>query len=228
MSNRGQLAVGRTSWHYRWYMWWQRKSGKTRSTLDLCHYVRVLLIWAPLRWFFTASRDGVITPVVVVVTVTLATFVAYSFTFWTELTMRILAILGACIVGVALLVWIGWLLHKAGAWKALGRRLVPIGEWLRRPRAFGKSSVTPLSAFALVFLTAGLTAGFITNWAGMLIVLGMIVGAVVVIGGVVGSALWFQEHKQKQPQPTMSGARTVWSFVVAKKHRVCPLIKVRT
>jgi len=43
----------------RWYASWQRRSGKNRSIVDLCHFMRVLLIFGPWRWFWDpfSSKD---------------------------------------------------------------------------------------------------------------------------------------------------------------------------
>lgn len=39
-----------SSWHFRMYKWWQRKSAHYNSRDNFCHYWRVVLIWAPLVW----------------------------------------------------------------------------------------------------------------------------------------------------------------------------------
>lgn len=46
------LDVERTSWHFRWYSYWLQ-TGRANSLgyrENLCHYVRVLVFWAPITW----------------------------------------------------------------------------------------------------------------------------------------------------------------------------------
>lgn len=50
-------AMERRNWnpapgsaHHKIYRWWQRKSGKHVPVENFCHFWRVVLIWAPLRW----------------------------------------------------------------------------------------------------------------------------------------------------------------------------------
>lgn len=40
------------SWHYRWYAYWLKEGRGTTPSYqeNLCHYVRVLLFWAPVTW----------------------------------------------------------------------------------------------------------------------------------------------------------------------------------
>lgn len=48
----GALEVDPHSWHAKWYNFW-RDHAKYKATgykENLCHYVRVLLIWAPIMW----------------------------------------------------------------------------------------------------------------------------------------------------------------------------------
>lgn len=51
--DRGVLKVSKNSWHGRIYLNWKaRGEFKTYGYREnLCHYVRVILIWAPINWF---------------------------------------------------------------------------------------------------------------------------------------------------------------------------------
>lgn len=60
-AERRTVAVSGKSWHGRLYRRWLRDFGwkwNPRNGLarqeNLCHYVRVVLLWAPLSWLFTA------------------------------------------------------------------------------------------------------------------------------------------------------------------------------
>lgn len=44
-----QLIVKANSWHYRVYTWWLAQSGAKPKTLNLCPYMRAVLLWAPLH-----------------------------------------------------------------------------------------------------------------------------------------------------------------------------------
>lgn len=50
----GEVMVDQDSWHYATYNWWRKHSRGNRPGYreNFCHYVRVILIWAPLLWLF--------------------------------------------------------------------------------------------------------------------------------------------------------------------------------
>lgn len=73
-----QGAIARRDWspskgsfHYRIYRWWERKSGKEVVRENFCHYCRVVLIWAPLRWLVKPMLYFLMTAFVVFVGVVL-------------------------------------------------------------------------------------------------------------------------------------------------------------
>lgn len=46
-------SVGTDSWHYRFYnSWVSRDWRREKDRENLCHYMRVVLIYAPIEWFF--------------------------------------------------------------------------------------------------------------------------------------------------------------------------------
>lgn len=51
---RGQVRVTYDRWHYRMYQWWRSHGGELSYGYreNLCHYMRVVLIYVPLFWFF--------------------------------------------------------------------------------------------------------------------------------------------------------------------------------
>lgn len=53
---RGEVTVGKNSWHYKFYQWWQRHGGGNKPTYreNLCHYMRVVFIWVPIFWMLKA------------------------------------------------------------------------------------------------------------------------------------------------------------------------------
>lgn len=46
------MTIRRSSPFYWWYHEWERRGGKRPPQLNLCHFVRVLVIWGPLRVLF--------------------------------------------------------------------------------------------------------------------------------------------------------------------------------
>src|SRR3989338_1535980 len=53
--DRRTLDISKDSLLWRWYMYWVKLGGeKPDYKENLCHFVRVLCFWAPLRWFFMA------------------------------------------------------------------------------------------------------------------------------------------------------------------------------
>ena len=59
MSDRSTLVVSARSWHGRLYTWWRAQGGfKTIGYREnLCHYWRVVAIWAPLKFFLVNSSN---------------------------------------------------------------------------------------------------------------------------------------------------------------------------
>lgn len=60
------LEIDQHSWHARLYAFWRRcrewrRPGYARQE-NLCHYVRVVLIWAPLAWFCYGRANHRIRP----------------------------------------------------------------------------------------------------------------------------------------------------------------------
>lgn len=64
MAVRKTLTVSSRSWHGRAYLYWRRhatyKEIERHPRENLCHYMRVVLIWAPLGWLArTHVKKGV-------------------------------------------------------------------------------------------------------------------------------------------------------------------------
>jgi hypothetical protein len=79
------------SWHARWYRLWLELGGKKPAYKEnLCRYVRILLFWAPLRWFFLGRFVWLLTPAVVVSSIGLVYVSVWVFTTWTSVSLRIL------------------------------------------------------------------------------------------------------------------------------------------
>jgi hypothetical protein len=101
------LVIGADTWHGRWYRYWLSLGGKQpKYRENLCHYVRVLLIWAPLRWFFKARVVGWLQPWLGALFVVLVAAVAALFTFKTQESLEGLLVVGV-VVGIIVLGVVG-------------------------------------------------------------------------------------------------------------------------
>lgn len=53
------LKVDRNSWHARMYLWHRRQKGQHfTNSVNLCPYMRTVLLWAPLRWLLLTGRKS--------------------------------------------------------------------------------------------------------------------------------------------------------------------------
>lgn len=57
--DRKTLSVSTAGLLGKWYMYWVKLGGTKPDQESLCHFMRVLLIWAPLRWFFLAHHKSI-------------------------------------------------------------------------------------------------------------------------------------------------------------------------
>ena len=55
------MTINMGSWHYRWYAYWLVASGGNKPNYkeNLCHYMRVLVFWAPLCWLGSHTPTSV-------------------------------------------------------------------------------------------------------------------------------------------------------------------------
>lgn len=109
IQTRKSGAAERRNWnpseddaHYRIYAWWMDRTGNRPSRENFCHYWRVVLIWAPLRWLLVPIAYTLVAALTGVIL-----WVAISFTdvfFGIVITLAGLAYLvGGTMVGIRLL-----------------------------------------------------------------------------------------------------------------------------
>lgn len=102
-NQRGRIPVARDSWMWRWYEAWALRSGKGHATVDLCHFMRVLLILGPWRWFWQASYlRGLLRPWIVAFFVAAVSGITYAAVAYPDLTVRVLTIVG--LIGLAFVI----------------------------------------------------------------------------------------------------------------------------
>jgi hypothetical protein len=92
----GTLVVQPDSWHAQVYQYWRARGHLKTSGYreNLCHYVRVLVIWAPLMWFFRGQETQKIKPWVYAAVPTTLAAVALSFYRWTLGALDVLMWMG--------------------------------------------------------------------------------------------------------------------------------------
>jgi hypothetical protein len=119
------LTVHEGSWHYRAFLGWERRKKRTanyyeRRSLDLCRYMRTVLIYAPWRWFWQGSYSKLLCmyvwPWVVLLMLaglgTLGWLVSlnpWAFLFWTGIAAAITLFV------IAMLLASVWLVSEKGA-----------------------------------------------------------------------------------------------------------------
>ncbi len=136
----GELKISTSSWHYRWYQYWEDKGGYNgwHYQENLCHYMRVLLLWAPRRWFIHASTlRGWVRPWLVFFELDVLAITVVSYMIWPDKTL--LGLLVALLVAAAFAADLGfvWVLRQKRTevigkylWEKTGPYLRPAGKFL--------------------------------------------------------------------------------------------------
>lgn len=280
LNSRGRLEVSQDSWMWRWYWAWKIRKGDDRAYIDLCHFMRVLLIFGPWRWYW--GLDHKVPPFIVTGIGMVVALITYLVVHWPDAAVTALVwTLAILLLGVALASVVGLLIYGFIRWRNVNPDRVddllrnifmwgtiwiwgPIilaayaAEWLWNrilERPFRRVFMKPLfyigyreylvgiwiylfmlfAVYGVVLATwpqwvLGFTAGFI----GGLVVLFALVAALVLSYRKIQR--WLAERPAPPPRlvedrpakPTKEhwrGARLFWSWLVAKKHRICPLIE---
>ncbi len=207
MNERSTLIIG-NSWHGRLYRWWDRAGGKhpnPDSRESLCHYVRVVVFWAPLRWsLMTAPRRlPWLCPLFMF---GIVLFALESWLFRNSLLelLAIYALVGSILW--ALCNWISENVDRVVAW-------------------YERFSV----GLALI---AGIVVGAVfACWPGpSLLLLGGTVGLFAICTAlIVGISLlyeWIEERRSGKTREHASAARVAIAYVAARKARICPYIEI--
>lgn len=250
---RSTWKISKETWHGRWYMYWREHATwkKHGYKENLCHYVRVILFWAPIAWLSNYKPVKKINwPIVAYVPVLAAVGLAIYAIVVEPLTTLMFA--GMAVGVLALSAGIIWLLdryHKEiGGWFTdqywnWGRSvLFAIGHaiaWLATPlvwlaktaweiggRRVGRTESTTIGEIFFgtvvgLLLVTLLIAAALDDPVGLAWVLGTIA-----VGGalIYATVVWLKKHAR--PLKEDSIVYVMKDTVVAKKHRICPLIDV--
>jgi hypothetical protein len=242
------LIMRHDSWHARWYRHWLKLGGTRKSSREnLCHYVRVLLFWAPMRWFAGGSVLGMPPYVLAVVLFYLTMFYLGSIVLGIILTAMV-------VVGASVLLLKR---RKPERFKKIVLqlkfgvdRLVKsrIGTWYFNELYFG-FRFTPFGITASLACAAALALG-IVFFPSVILKTAIIVAAfALVVCGIVGIETFVEKMKKRRKakkstvvplsvgsQPglgrritrgTADTARIGATYVRSKKtgSRICPFIE---
>lgn len=196
MRERGNITVMENAWHHRVFRWWAGKVDHTSGRqLNLCSYMRCVLIYAP--------------------TVALA--------------------LGITILVMFLISPLRWF-GRTKLSNRIGQFCVRRGE---------RITITAIGLSVLTFSCILLFQAFSANWTLTLIIGGSVIGGLVLVFGLIYIlAGWVDSRPEKpkkiRPIPKLNKKPVkvkkvkgtpwyslLWAFIVAKKHRVCPLITIK-
>jgi hypothetical protein len=249
-ADRAELSVGADSWHYRLYNWYQERHYFWVRRESLCHYMRVVLIWAPTYFFLSEKVMFDQTLAQVSFALAVVTMIIFGLVIWPSYTVAIL-------IGVAIVLFLGLFRHELGiVWVA------EFAEDARRGffRRFDEALDATLKWYAsdgdwrwaigkfigtCVLLELGIYKVFGPEAA--LKVLVWAVGAVLTIAFLIGWSLGIDavrdrrrrrrieqaaqarirgEAVEYQKLPGTSTVRLAWAYLVALKHKICPYINL--
>ena len=231
------LNIRRNTWHARWYRHWQSLGGKRPAYKEnLCRYMRVLLIWAPLRWFFKGRIATYVPPWAAGLASSFLAFIGVAFYLWPNISLEILwkagAILGGGIFALALILGAVYLYDRDP------KTTLKVAKWATSPfwvlpyllilgcvwvwdtyedelRAFGQFlerrvflGVHPLAVLVILLVMFETALGFYKNPVVAGIVVGSIIFAVcLIVVGVIVVEIIDERRRAKSFAPTTPPTR---------------------
>lgn len=112
----GYLVLNPAGLLWRWYLLYGRLGGRTRDPENTCRFIRVVFLWAPLRWLFAERLDGRqrIAPFFVGLMAAVLTTILGLFSYLVYTNFWDAMILFAIIIGVFLTIGLVLFLSKKG------------------------------------------------------------------------------------------------------------------
>lgn len=128
------LNIEQTSWHSRWYHYWLSLGGNAPGTENLCHYVRVLVFWAPAAWFFRGRIFKVIPPWTIVAAAAVIGAVTTLCVLWPNDVLRVLIGAAAVIAVVAFVIGLAlgviYIIEDGPRWARIVLACVTFPIWI--------------------------------------------------------------------------------------------------
>lgn len=124
MNKRGRVKVRPNSWHWRWYKVWSHLSNKSRMSVDLCHYMRVLLFFAPWRWFWQYEYAEYTTPFTISATLSTAGALAWTTVAFPAQMVVVWLCVGLIVGGLGLCLLLAMLIEFSAGFEDFCRNLV--------------------------------------------------------------------------------------------------------
>lgn len=246
----GEISVDQDAWHYRVYQWWQYHGGRNNWGYreNLCHYMRVILIWAPLFWLFKVPIYKSVRPWVVAATL------LWTLAFWQIPGLRTLMV-------TFTVFWVAYyyLIFEKKKTERFFQRISPPFIWLwdHGLRSFLVWFFTKcmLKVVYPWSVTLVISLGLFSWWSvetfglrDFLITVGIIAGAVValilmlllIIFIAVYVKPWWDDRMRKRrnkkpyrystPEPRRergsSTLKVAAHYAMAKKRKICPFIRL--
>ena len=229
----GEITISADSWHYQIYQWWKNHGGSIKSNYreNLCHYMRVLMIWVPLFWFFLVPLYKWIRPWMV------AAGLVWGIVLWQAgAPVRVTLYLATLLALMA----ISLILNEKGVQRFADRWFAPPLEWVWEHG---------LKSTLVWFLTTGWLVTIavlfgVAIWFGgtrFLLFIAFAIALIVALALFILGLAWicatvdtWLKHKipskPRQPkQPKQRGSSTlkvVVHYLAAKKHKICPWINL--
>lgn len=213
---RPAFKAGKNSFHYRIYSWWKNHGGQWYSdTENLCHYMRVVLIWAPWRWLWYVPLWKSLTPGGVLSILSALIALVIFLIISTEGTLIVLgAIFVACLFVISGLIF--------------SKPLIRLGTWFTETR-YKFTFIRPFTislVFALALMVYFWGIEFVLV---LLAAIGIYLGTMAVLLGVVLLIMWliskFEDRKTYSHTSDTSTRTLLWEFSKATKNKIlCPLI----
>lgn len=241
---RKTWTVSTQSRHFRLYQMWRDFGGANPKGYreNFCHYWRVVVLWAPLRWFLYKTffdmevvRPASITGAALVALAATVMAIIWPMGFLTLifytflLSLGMATLFGLLYLGETYSDEIGDFLAKI--FRPIGKVLKPIFrpvvaafDWFFLSTPVWKV-VTPWS----VVVAIAVVTAFILFPGPMFIITGVLIG-----GGLAWAAIaltaeaisdWYYSHRRRKAQRPDGIVRLTGLYMVSKKHGICPYVE---
>lgn len=252
MSRRAVWAISKDTWHGKIYRQWRKEAIlKTGEVVpykeNLCHYIRVVLIWGPISIFFLRPLFLGLSAAVWIMSIILAGLIIAAMIMN---PLNVLAGLGVAILALALGALIHVLIAKhEDKFISFGRGIKNLAyRFIGSPilRFWRKYSINDKihSLFMLLCKEIRIFSVKVPVCLFLVAAVGLIVGFVFSLPSIAITGVFLipifalvnkhtdkESERQKKSNEKIDDGKpnfrsVAYDFFVSKKHRVCPLIEV--